>query len=129
LEPTVAQVTIENPILNAPFAAPTRHFRFDDDGITNDIVEKGRRSAYFVPIARPKKRGAQRSFETEWTGDRVQENSEINRIRERIDAWRTGGYIGVTATTRRLLEYWADPHRDKKLFLPARSCRDSCVPG
>jgi type III restriction enzyme len=79
----VPQVTIENPILNGPFTAPTRHFRFDDEGITNDVVEKRRRSAYFVPIARPRKRGAQRSFETEWTDDRVQENSEINRIRER----------------------------------------------
>ncbi len=27
-------VSIENPILNSPFAEPTRHFRFDD-GITN----------------------------------------------------------------------------------------------
>jgi len=112
----VPQVTIENPILNGPFAAPARHFRFDDDGITNDIVEKRRRSAYFVPIARPRKKGGQRNFETEWTGDRVQENSEINRIRERVDARRTGGYVGVTATTRRLLEYWSDPAREKKLF-------------
>ncbi len=103
------QVTIENPILNGPFEAPARHFRFDDDGITNDIVEKRRRSAYFVPIARPRKKGAQRTFETEWTGDRVQENSEINRIRERVDAWRAGGYVGVTTVTRRLLEYWSDP--------------------
>jgi len=44
----------------------------------HDVVEKRRRSAYFIPIARPRKRGAQRSFETEWTGDRVQENTEIN---------------------------------------------------
>ena len=71
-------VVIDNPILNSPFAVPSRHFRFDDDGITSDIVEKRRRSAYFVPIARPRKKGAQRSFETEWTGDRVQENTEIN---------------------------------------------------
>ena len=31
----VPPVSIENPILNSPFAEPTRHFRFDDDGITN----------------------------------------------------------------------------------------------
>src|SRR3970040_927924 len=111
---------IENPILNPPFEAPLRHFRFDDEGITNDIVEKRRRSAYFVPIARPRKRGAQRSFETEWTGDRVQENTEINRIRERVDAWRTGGYVGITATTRRLLEYLLDPARQKKLLFCQR---------
>jgi type III restriction enzyme len=29
------QIVIENPILNSPFDEPTRHFRFDDDGITD----------------------------------------------------------------------------------------------
>ena len=29
------QVVIENPVLNSPFAEPTRHFRFSDDGITD----------------------------------------------------------------------------------------------
>jgi hypothetical protein len=32
------QVVIENPILNSPFEEPTRHFRFSDDGITDEIV-------------------------------------------------------------------------------------------
>ena len=121
------QVTIENPILNGPFSAPTRHFRFDDEGITNDIIDKRRRSAYFVPIARPRKKGVQRSFETEWTGDRVQENSEINRIRERVDAWRVGGFVGVTGMTRRLLEYWSDPAREKKLFFCQREAVETAI--
>ncbi len=30
---------IENPILNSPYSEPTRHFRFGDEGITNEIVE------------------------------------------------------------------------------------------
>lgn len=42
------QVVIENPILNSPFKEPTRHFRFSDEGITNDIVEARRVSSYFV---------------------------------------------------------------------------------
>jgi len=29
---TRLQIVIENPILNAPFGAPDRHFRFDDAG-------------------------------------------------------------------------------------------------
>ena len=40
---------IENPILNSPFAAPERHFKFTDEGITNEIVD-GRRSSAFIPI-------------------------------------------------------------------------------
>jgi len=33
------QIVIENPILNSPYEAPTRHFRFDDEGITDEVVE------------------------------------------------------------------------------------------
>jgi type III restriction enzyme len=35
----VPPVSIENPILNSSFAEPTRHFRFDEDGITSEVVE------------------------------------------------------------------------------------------
>ncbi|MFH0800434.1 MAG: hypothetical protein V2A66_09685 [Pseudomonadota bacterium] len=49
------QVTIENPILNSPYEEPKQHFRFTEDGITNEIVEERRISAYFIPVARPKK--------------------------------------------------------------------------
>jgi hypothetical protein len=34
----MSDVVIENPILNSPFEEPRRHFRFGDEGITNDIV-------------------------------------------------------------------------------------------
>ncbi|MGC2424190.1 MAG: DEAD/DEAH box helicase family protein [Nitrospirota bacterium] len=110
------QVVIENPVINSPFKEPTRHFRFSDEGITDEIIESRRSSAYFIPIARPKKKGKQLSFDTEWTQDRVKENDEINRIRARVIMWRQGGYVGVTRTTARLLEYWNNPERDKKLF-------------
>ncbi len=50
------QVVIENPILNSPFKEPSQHFRFSDEGITNDIVESRRVSSYFIPIAKPKKK-------------------------------------------------------------------------
>jgi type III restriction enzyme len=112
----MAGVIIENPVINSPFCEPTRQFRFDDEGITNEIVESRRISSYFVPIARPKKKGKQLEFETEWTQDRIEENRLVNRVRERVSMWRKGGYAGVTQATRRLLEYWTDPGRDKKLF-------------
>jgi type III restriction enzyme len=112
------QVVIENPILNSPFVEPTRHFRFDDDGITNDIVEGRRISSYFVPIAQPRKKAnaQQLRFDTEWTNDRIEENKVVNRIRQRVSQWRAGGYVGVTQTTARLLEYWTNPDRERKLF-------------
>ncbi|MEW6672503.1 MAG: BPTD_3080 family restriction endonuclease [Thermodesulfobacteriota bacterium] len=111
------QVVIENPVLNSPFREPNRHFRFTDEGITNEIEDGRRESAYFVPIARPKKKGKQRAlFETEWTRDRLQENRFVNEVRRRVSLWRKGGHLGVTPATARLLKYWTDPGREKKLF-------------
>ena len=59
----MSQVTIENPILNSPFQAPARHFRFKNDGITTDIEEKRRASAFFMPIAHARKKGEQALLE------------------------------------------------------------------
>ena len=75
-------VSIENPILNSPFAEPTRHFKFDDDGITSEIAEGRRRSTYFIPIAKPKtKGGAQLSLPGDWVGERM---SELPKELERL---------------------------------------------
>ncbi|HMC11621.1 MAG TPA: hypothetical protein VKH44_10035, partial [Pirellulaceae bacterium] len=64
----MSQVVIENPIINSPFDEPNRHFRFTDEGITNQTVDGRRTSSYFVPIAKSKKKGSkQRQFDTEWT--------------------------------------------------------------
>jgi type III restriction enzyme len=107
---------IENPVLNSPYGEPSRHFKFDDDGITDEIVDGRRDSGYFIPIARPKKKGKQLVFETEWTQDRYEQNKLVNQIRARVKTWREGGYPGVTPTTNRLLAYWTDTEREKKLF-------------
>jgi type III restriction enzyme len=113
----VSQVVIENPIINSPFDEPSRHFRFSDEGITDEINQGRRPSSYFVPIAKPKKNGSgQLQFDTEWTQDRLEENKLVNAIRQRVGRWRQGGYVGTTPTTARLLKYWTDPDREKKLF-------------
>jgi type III restriction enzyme len=67
---------------------PQRHFRFSEEGITNDIVEDRRSSSYFVPIAKPKKKGKQLVLSTEWTEDRIEENRFINDVRRAVDKWR-----------------------------------------
>ena len=107
---------IENPIINSPFAEPNRHFQFDDQGITDTIVPARRQSSYFIPIAKPKKKGKQQVLDKEWIADREEENVFINRVRDRVRMWREGGHKGVTRTTARLLEYWTDESRDKPLF-------------
>jgi type III restriction enzyme len=112
----VPPVVIDNPILNSPFSEPTRHFRFSEDGITDQAVDGRRESGYFLPIASPRKKGGQLRFETEWTQDRFQSSPRINRIRERVALWRQGGYVGCTRMTERLLRYWSDPARERRLF-------------
>jgi hypothetical protein len=73
----MADTLIDNPILNSPFLEPRRHFKFTDEGITNEIALGRRASSYFIPIARPKKKGKQLTFDTEWTQDRIEEEARI----------------------------------------------------
>jgi type III restriction enzyme len=96
----VPQTLIENPILNSPFEEPRRHHKFDDDGITEEIADGRWRSCYFIPIATPRKKGKQLTFETQWTKDRAKENDHVNFIRSRVSIWRATGYPNVTPITR-----------------------------
>lgn len=61
------QVVIENPVINSPFREPARHFRFTDEGITDEIIERRRVSSYFIPIAQPRKKGKQLGFAIPYT--------------------------------------------------------------
>jgi type III restriction enzyme len=40
----------------------------------------------------------------------------VNRIRERVKAWRENNYAGVTRTTLELLQWWRREGREKRLF-------------
>ena len=124
----MSQVVIENPIINSPFEEPTHYFKFSDEGITNEVVDGRRSSSYFVPIAKPKKKGSkQLQFDTEWTQDRIEENKLVNDIRRRVVLWRKGGHLGVTPTTARLIDYWIDPSREKKLFFCQNEALETAI--
>ena len=124
------QVVIANPIINSPFAEPERHFRFDDDGITDEIVGQRRPSSYFVPIAQPKKKGKlkQLAFDTEWTKDRIEENKMVNAIRRQVQLWREGRYTDdVTRVTARLIQHWTAPDRARRLFFCQQEAMDTLI--
>ncbi|MEO6039260.1 MAG: restriction endonuclease subunit R, partial [Saprospiraceae bacterium] len=110
------KAVIENPVLNSPYEEPKRHFFFDEEGITDRVVDARRISSYFVPIAKPKKKGKQLELDTEWTADRIEENKFINDLRRAVGRWRMTYYAGVTATTRLLLQYWSNPDRERRLY-------------
>jgi type III restriction enzyme len=111
---------IDNPILNSPFAAPTRHFALDDEGApTGKIVEGRRESAYVVPVAAPRhRRGRQAELDLDEGGGKVTPNDYINEIRRYVDDWRrlAQGQWGVTHETERLLVHWRDPDAGRRRF-------------
>ena len=113
------QVVIENPVLNSPFEEPQRHFRFSDEGITNEIVETRRVSSYFIPIPDPS-RGQARATLIRHRMD-AEERIKENDFHQSACAsgwriWRQGGYLGRHQTTAELLEYWQRPDRERRLF-------------
>ena len=55
----MSQVVIENPIINSPFSEPTRHFRFSDEGITDEIADGRRTSFVLRPHRQAKDEGVQ----------------------------------------------------------------------
>lgn len=120
----MADRVIDNPIINSPYHPPSRHFAFDHDGITSHIVESRRRSEYFVPVPRPRKKA---QLELPLTTDDIKANDQINRIRARVDRWRQAGYPHVTPTTRRLLEYWSAPERDNPVLFCQREAAETAI--
>lgn len=109
-------VVIENPVLNSPYEEPGKHFRFDELGITSEIIDGRRRSEYTVAVAGTRRRGKQLALEGQLSAERLEPNAFVNRIRDAVALWRQGGYVGITRTTRRLLEYWRREDRDRRLF-------------
>jgi type III restriction enzyme len=119
---------ISNPIINSPYRIPSRHFEFDIDGITDRIVESRRPSSYFVPVPRPRKRGAQQQLEfAELTADQIEKNQFVNDIRARVARWRELGRPDVTLTTRRLLEYWTDPDRENPILFAQLEAAETAI--
>ena len=98
----MSSAVIDNPIINSPFDASARHWRFGENGITPEILLGRRPSAHFVPIAPVKKKHkpTQLSLNIEWTGDRLDENKFINAVRVEVASWRDCGRPGLSSISR-----------------------------
>jgi type III restriction enzyme len=86
-------------IINSPFAAPTRFWRYNREK-REFSLEEGRRPAGYV-----KATPGSRSFDDPGV---FVEIPLVTQIRPRVKAWRESGYPGVTGITKRLLEHWND---------------------
>src|SRR3989344_3019440 len=109
----------KNPILNSPYNEPNRHFKADDKGLTDEIVDGRRPSSSYIPVPRAKTKQKQLDLNLAdgAFGVELQKDNEfINKVRAKIKMWRDGGYQGITKTSRDLLSYWRDDTRENKLF-------------
>jgi len=112
----------EQPILNSPYAEPSRHHALDPDGqpLSEPPRQGRRRSEFITPVPKPRKRkqktgGKQGKLDLSADDGVSTEEQEynptpiINEIRSRLQAWRSlpnPADWGVTPTTARLLQYW-----------------------
>ena len=106
----------EKPILNSPYAYPTRHWELDDTGQPTQQIQSSRRKADFItPIPKPRKRKAQQALpfdEGKGLSDesqRYDHTATITSVREEVDRWRAlpnPNDWRVTPETARLLQHW-----------------------
>lgn len=111
-------LVVDNPIVNSPFEEPTRYWEYKEG---QPVLAEGRRPAgYYL---RPRTRGPQLSmFEEEFVPLDM-----VNLMRDRVKTWRRKGYPGVTPITRRLLNHWNDPERERKLFFCQREAAETLI--
>jgi len=92
--------TIDRLIVNSPYEEPARHWRYDR-ATRLFHLDEGRRPAGYVVAS-----GGAAAFDDPGV---FREIPLVNRIRERVKAWRESGHPGVTGITKRLLEHWNNP--------------------
>ncbi len=98
---------IDKLIINSPYLEPARHWYYDRESQSFDLVE-GRRKAGYV-IATPNSQ----SFDDPGI---FKEIEIANQIRDHLVRWQNDGRPGLTGISKRLLEHWTREERDQKFF-------------
>jgi type III restriction enzyme len=99
--------TTDRLIINSPYKKPTLYLKYVREIRKFELVD-GRRPAGYIVAS-----DASRGFDDPGTFLPLE---LVNKIREKIDAWRASNYPGITTITRQLLEHWTDSQRETKLF-------------
>jgi type III restriction enzyme len=94
-----ASATIDQLIISSPYDEPSEHWKYDRE-TRRFTREPGRRPAGYIRAS-----DASKSFDD--PGEFV-ELPLVNKIRPRVDAWRSADYPGASGITRRLLKHWRD---------------------
>ena len=109
----------DQPILNSPYAYPSRYWELDENGQpTLQIIEKRRRAEFITPIPKPRKQkgiAKQQALvfdEGKGLSTQAQQydhTATINKVRAEVDQWRQipdPARWNVTPETARLLQHW-----------------------
>lgn len=110
----------DQPILNSPYAYPSRHWELDESGQPTQKIGDTRRKAEFItPIPKPKKRKKKSAEQLELAFDeghglstadqQYDATSVINQVRRLVEVWRiipNPSNWHVTPETARLLQHW-----------------------
>ncbi len=107
---------VANPIINDPFAEPTRYYDFSGDTPQERL---GRRPAGYV-------RGNKAQVRSLAQQDVIPLDL-VTAIRARVTAWRAAGYPGVTRITAELLRHWNAPDRQRRLFFAQREAAETAI--
>lgn len=98
---------IQHLIINSPYEEPTKHLKYNRELTKFELINKRRPAGYTV--------ASENSDKFDDPGFFI-ELPTVNKIRERVDRWRTSSYPSVTSITKQLLEYWKNPDRETHLF-------------
>ena len=91
----MANVLIDNPIINSPFKEPTRHFRFNDECITDEIIPARRISEHLVSIPKPKNHGTVAGlFDDQQSKESLKPNDFINRLLNEVFTLWSDAHVG-----------------------------------
>ena len=113
----MSKLFFEKPILNSPYAYPSRHWELDKDGQpTQRIIDTRRLAEFITPIPKPRKRVAEQGTLTFDEGKGLSSDKQlydhtaiINAVRVEVDKWRVLSNPAdwkVTPETARLLQHW-----------------------
>ncbi len=99
---------IDHLIICNPYEMPSQHWKYDRTERKFDLIAGRRPAGIFNATPNSK------SFDDPGV---FCELPLVNRIRERVDAWKQNGYPGATGTTKKLLEFWHhNEQRESRLF-------------
>src|SRR5277367_4298479 len=107
----------EQPILNAPYDPPDRHWELDSQGQpTQQIIESRRKAEFITPIPKPKKQKQKQDSLVFDEGKGLSTEKQlydptpiINELRYQVDQWRKLSNPTdwlVTPETATLLQHW-----------------------